>query len=225
LTEQITSLNDKKVFSKTKLIELYNEAELRGKEQVSEQIRDLLKQRGELDSETGKTLSAINIQIGKYNKIMAGVVKAEEQRVAQAQKELAGKLNTEFIATGKMPNAESTPSTTPAAAAVAALGSTTSDRSNVAFNPTSSSFTAPAPKITIDKVTVQNTPGNPLSVKETATGPLTVTSDQLGNELKQLVELDKSMINGITSFNTKLDSMLAKMDTLNSIQERIMKAS
>ena len=81
------------------------------------------------------------------------------------------------------------------------------------------------PKVSIDKVEVTNSSSNPLSVKDTSTTPITVVSEQLSNDLKQLVEFEKASVENYKNFGSKLDSMIAKLDTLNGIQERIMKAS
>jgi hypothetical protein len=259
------------VASRASLIEMYNEATLQNKLEVKLQIENILRQRGELDKETKQTLSDINKTVAQYNAAMRPILKAEEKRLALAQKEAAEANRANFAIAGKLPDANAAPtatatattppvaatapaaaaSTPPVTAAVTSpslferiLGQTPStpaaaktDTSaaiagiapvkpqDTTFTSTNAFAGATVPRITIDKVEVTNSSSNPLSVKDISTTPITVVSEQLSNDLKQLVEFEKAGIENYKSLGSKLDSMIAKLDTLNGIQERIMKAS
>jgi predicted chitinase len=225
--QQEKALQDKSAFSKDKLVELYNESRIQKQYDISLQIEQILRQRGELDKDTTKLLTDINVAIDKYNKALRPILAAENKRSEAALKQATEKANAQFLATGSVAPATANSTTGPKPPqtdqAVAALSPITS--TNTAFSSTNSFSSASAPKITIEKVSVTNSAEGPLNVKDVATGPLTIVSDQLNNELKALVELQKGSMEGVRTFNTKLDDMLAKLDTLNGIQERIMKAS
>jgi predicted chitinase len=267
--QQEKALQDKTAFSKDKLVELYNESRIQKQYDVSLQIEQILRQRGELDKDTSKLLTDINVAIDKYNSALRPILAAEKKRADAALKASTEKANAQFLATGNakpptVPEANAAPvantppvaSAQPAAAPaapVAATGSQPQDNrsvfervlgignksqteqavaalspipsTNTAFSSTSSFSATNVPKITIEKVSVTNATEGPLNVKDVATGPLSIVSDQLNNELKSLVELQKGSMEGVRTFNSKLDEMLAKLDTLNGIQERIMKAS
>jgi len=86
VTDAKSLLLDKKAFSKTELIELYNQAAIKNDLKVRDEIKNILDEREELDSETSAYLKEINKSIIEYNNKLRPVVAAERKKLDDAAK-------------------------------------------------------------------------------------------------------------------------------------------
>jgi len=86
VTDAKSLLLDKKAFSKTELIELYNQAAIKNDLKVRDEIKNILDEREELDSETSAYLREINKSIIEYNNKLRPVVAAERKKLDDAAK-------------------------------------------------------------------------------------------------------------------------------------------
>lgn len=101
------ALLDKQVFTKEKLIELYNQAAIREDTRIAKDIEDALRERKDIDAETRKQLTEINKKAKEYNKLIKPVVMAEdkkrkdaEERAAKSKEALENKAQARYFATG-----------------------------------------------------------------------------------------------------------------------------
>ncbi len=101
------ALLDKQVFTKEKLIELYNQAAIREDTRIAKDIEDALRERKDIDAETRKQLTEINKKAKEYNKLIKPVVMAEdkkrkdaEERAAKSKEAVENKAKARYFATG-----------------------------------------------------------------------------------------------------------------------------